>query len=83
VTATVRLPPGLAAQAGSQESFEVDGPTVEAALQALPVADLLFDADGELRLLVVVDVDGTDVRQLDGLATPLAGGETVSVVAAG
>jgi molybdopterin converting factor small subunit len=82
VTATVLLPSLLAAQAGGQARFDVDGPTVEAALRALPVADLLFDAFGDLRPLVNVYVDGTDVRELDGLATPVGGGETVRIVAA-
>ena len=82
MTATVLLPSLLAAQAGGQARFEVDGPTVESALQALPVADLLFDELGELRPLVNVYVDGTDVRELDGLATPVGDGETVRVVAA-
>jgi sulfur-carrier protein len=82
VTVTVLLPSLLAAQAGGQKRFEVDGPTVEAALQALPVADLIFEGHGELRRLVNVYVDGTDVRELDDVATRLEGGETVRVVAA-
>ena len=40
---SVVLPSLLAAQAGGRKRFEVDGPTVEAALRGLPVADLLFD----------------------------------------
>ena len=82
MTVTVLLPSLLAAQAGGINRFEVDGPTVEAALQALPVADLLFDHDGALRPLVNVYVDGDDVRGGDGVATQLAGGETVRVIAA-
>jgi molybdopterin converting factor small subunit len=82
LTVTVLLPSLLAAQAGGMRKFEVDGPTVEAALQALPVADLLLDADGDLKPLVNVYVDGNDVRGGDGIATPLAGGETLRVVAA-
>ena len=81
MTVTILLPSLLAAQAGGIRKFEVDGPTVEAALQALPVADLLLEA-GELKPLVNVYVDGADVRDGDGLATQLAGGETVRVVAA-
>jgi molybdopterin converting factor small subunit len=79
---SVVLPSLLAAQAGGQRRFEVDGPTVEAALRALPVADLLFGDAGALRPLVNVYVDGVDVRGLEGLATAVSGGQTVRVVAA-
>ena len=79
---SVVLPSLLAAQAGGRKRFEVDGPTVEAALRGLPVADLLFDDDGTLRPLVNVYVDGTDVRHSDGLSTAVSGGQTVRVVAA-
>jgi molybdopterin converting factor small subunit len=82
VTVTVLLPSLLAAQAGGTKRFELDGPTVEAALQALPVADLLLSEDGSLRPLVNVYVDGDDIRGGDGLQTALAGGETVRIVAA-
>lgn len=82
MTVTILLPSLLATQAGGVKRFEVDGPTVEAALRALPVADLLFDHDGTLRPLVNVYVDGDDVRGGDGIATQLAGGETVRIIAA-
>jgi molybdopterin converting factor small subunit len=79
---TVLLPSLLATQAGGTKRFEVDGPTVEAALRALPVADLIFADDGALRPLVNVYVDGVDVRAADGIHTPLAGGQTIRIVAA-
>jgi molybdopterin synthase sulfur carrier subunit len=79
---SVVLPSLLAAQAGGCRRFEVEAPTVDAALHALPVADLLFDAAGALRPLVNVYVDGVDVRGLEGLATAVSGGQTLRVVAA-
>lgn len=78
----VVLPSLLAAQAGGQGRFEVDAATVEHALRQLPVADLLFDESGELRRLVNVYVDGTDIRELDGLHTPVAEAGEVRVIAA-
>ncbi len=78
----VVLPSLLATQAGGRKRFEVDEPTVEAALHALPVADLIFDNGGNLRPLVNVYVDGTDVREADGVHTALRDGQTVRVVAA-
>jgi molybdopterin converting factor small subunit len=80
LTAVVKLPAILAREAGGRNRFETDAPTVEAALRALPVADLLFETSGTLRPLVHVFVDGEDVR--GALAAPLADGAEVRVVAA-
>lgn len=80
--AVILLPSLLATQAGGQGRFELDAATVAEALRALPIADLLFDEQGELRPLVNVFVEGEDMRDLDGLATPLKGETTVRVVAA-
>jgi len=55
---------------------------VHDALRALPVANLVFDERGSLRALVNVYVDGVDARDRDGLATKLAGPETIRLVAA-
>ena len=79
---TVLVPSLLAEQAGGQKQFELEAPTVGAALRALPVRDLLFDERGELRPLVNVYVDGEDAREQGGLEAELRGGETVRVVAA-
>ena len=78
--AVVLLPSLLATEAGGQSRFELDAPTVGAALRALPVSDLLFDEHGALRSLVNVYVDGIDVRERGGLDAP-ADGE-IRVVAA-
>ncbi len=76
------LPGLLADQAGGRKQFELDAPTVGAALRALPVSDLLFDARNELRPLVNIYVDGEDIRGRGGVDSKLRGGETVRVVAA-
>jgi sulfur-carrier protein len=80
--AIVQLPSVLAAEAGGKKRFELDAPTAGAALRALPIANLVFDEHGELRPLVNVYVDGTDVRHGDGLETPLRSDSQVRVVAA-
>jgi molybdopterin converting factor small subunit len=82
VGVTVLLPGLLADQAGGQKSFELDAPTVGAALRALPVRDLLFDERGDLRPLVNVYLGGEDIRGRSGVDTELRGGETIRVVAA-
>jgi molybdopterin converting factor small subunit len=78
----VLLPSLLAAEAGGRNRFELDAGTVGEALRELPVANLVLDEHGELRRLVNVYVDGVDARDRDGLATELAGSETVRLVAA-
>jgi molybdopterin converting factor small subunit len=82
VAITVLLPSLLATEAGGQNRFELDAPSVGAALRALPIRNLLFDEHDELRPLVNVYVDGQDVRTRSGLETELSGGEEVRVVAA-
>jgi molybdopterin converting factor small subunit len=72
----------LAAQADGQNRFELEAPTVGAALRALPISDLIFDELGELRGLVNVYVDRRDMRDRDGLETPLEGDEEIQIVAA-
>ncbi len=78
----VVLPSLLAAEAGGQKRFELEADTVGDALRALPVANLLFDERGTLRLLVNVYVDGTDSRFEGGMERPLVGGETLRIVQA-
>jgi sulfur-carrier protein len=78
----VLLPGLLADQAGGRKEFELDAPTVGAALRALPVRDLLFDECDELRPLVNVYVNGEDFRAKGGVETELRDGATVRIVAA-
>ena len=79
---TVLLPSILAAEAGGQGRFELEAETVGEALRALPVANMLFDEHGDLRRLVNVYVDSTDIRGGDGVEMSLAGGEELRVVQA-
>jgi sulfur-carrier protein len=82
VDVTVLLPGLLADQAGGRKEFQLDAPTVGAALRALPVRDLLFDERDALRPLVNVYVNGEDIRSKGGVDAELRGGETIRVVAA-
>ena len=77
--ALVLIPSLLAAQAGGQGRFEVEAGTLGEALQALPIADLLFDERGDLRPLVNPFVDKSLERDL---STPLRADSEVRVVAA-
>lgn len=72
----------LAAEAGGEKRFELDGATVGDTLRQLPVANLLFDETGELRRLINVFVDGVDVRGGEGLDQPVEESSEVRVVGA-
>src|SRR6266540_5299870 len=82
VAVKVLLPGLLATQAGGENRFEIDAPTVGAVLRALPISDLIFDETGALRGLVNVYVDKRDMRERDGLDTALEGDEEIRIVAA-
>jgi molybdopterin synthase sulfur carrier subunit len=83
----VRIPTQLRTLTGGSGEVVVEGSTVGEVLKALDAAhagfgDRLFDETGELRRFVNVFLVDEDVRFLDGLATPVADGETLSIVPA-
>jgi molybdopterin synthase sulfur carrier subunit len=64
-----------------------DGDTVASVLAGLEAAhpgftERLFDEGGQLRRFVNVFVADEDIRFLDGVDTPVAEGQTVSIVPA-
>lgn len=72
---------------GGAKQVEVPAGTLIEVIEALEAAhpgfrERLVDDDGSLRKFVNVFVDDDDVRYLDGLATPVADGITVSVIPA-
>ncbi len=84
---TVRIPTQLRTLSGGAAEVDVDGSTVGEVLKALDAAhpgfsERLFDAGGGLRRFVNVFVADEDVRFADGLDTPVAAGETVSIIPA-
>ncbi len=83
----VRIPTQLRPLADGAAEVAVEGSTLAEALKALDAAhpgfrDRLFDDAGKLRRFVNVFVADEDVRFLQGLETPLADGQTVSIVPA-
>jgi molybdopterin synthase sulfur carrier subunit len=83
----VRIPTQLRTLTGGSGEVTVEGSTVGEALKALDssyvgFADRLFDESGELRRFVNVFLVDEDVRFLEGLATPVSDGETLSIVPA-
>jgi sulfur-carrier protein len=72
---------------GGAAQVSVEGATLADVLVGLETAhpgfrDRLFDESGALRKFVNVFVADDDVRYLDGLATVVPDGETVSIIPA-
>jgi sulfur-carrier protein len=87
MTVSVRVPTQLRTLTGGAGQVEAEGATVGDVLKALDAAhpglgERLFDESGELRRFVNVFLADEDVRFMDGLATPVADGQTLSIVPA-
>ena len=87
MSVTVRVPTQLRTLTGGVGEVAVEGTTVGEVLKSLDTAhagfaDRLFDESGALRRFVNVFLADEDVRFLDGLATPVAEGQTLSIVPA-
>ncbi|HEX3982016.1 MAG TPA: ubiquitin-like small modifier protein 1 [Acidimicrobiales bacterium] len=83
----VRIPTQLRTLTGGVGEVTVEGSTVGEALKALDAAhegfaERIFDDSGGLRRFVNVFLADEDVRFLDGLATPVPDGQTLSIVPA-
>jgi molybdopterin converting factor small subunit len=83
----VRIPTQLRTLTGGVGEVTVEGATVGEALKALDAAhegfaERIFDDSGGLRRFVNVFLADEDVRFLDGLATPVPDGQTLSIVPA-
>jgi molybdopterin synthase sulfur carrier subunit len=84
---TVRIPTTLRPLSGGASQVQVDGSTLTEVIAGLEAAhpgfhDRLLDEAGQLRRFVNVFVADDDVRYLDGLATPVKDGDTVSIIPA-
>jgi sulfur-carrier protein len=87
MSVVVRVPAQLRSLTGGAKEVTLEGSTVGEVLKALDAAhpgfgDRLFDDDGGLRRFVNVFLSDEDVRFLDGLATPVSDGQTLSIVPA-
>ena len=85
--ATIRIPTPLRKYTQGKEEVQIVGATVQAVIEALEhshpgIRERILDEHGKVRRFVNVFVADDDVRFLDGLATPVPDGETVSIVPA-
>jgi molybdopterin converting factor small subunit len=84
---TIRIPTPLRSYTGGSDEVRVQAGTVGAALAALGAAHdgvlaRVLSPEGELRQFVNVFVGSRNVRSLQGLSTPLAPGDVISIVPA-
>jgi molybdopterin synthase sulfur carrier subunit len=87
MSVTVRVPPVFRTLTSGSSQVQVEGATVAEILDALEGAHpgfraKLLDESGALVRYVNVFVDDDDVRFLDGLATAVPDGGTVSIMQA-
>ena len=84
---TIKLPTQLRGVAGGAAEAQADGSTVGEALNALyaqhgELRERIADGDGALRRFVNVYLKGEDIRFLEGLETPVADGDEVTILPA-
>jgi len=86
-TVSVRIPMPLRSYTRGADEIMVDAATVRQALELLGtqhegILDRVLDPSGELRQFVNIFVGARNVQVLDGLATPLAKGDVISIIPA-
>ena len=87
MSVSVLIPSALRAFVDRKSEIEAEGATVGEALAhvAVQYPDLkhqIYEDDTKLRGFVNVFVDGTNIKKLNGLETPVAAGATVMIVPA-
>jgi molybdopterin converting factor small subunit len=85
--ATVKIPPVLRPSTGGAKQVDAAGADVGAVLRSLTeqhpsTEGQLFGDDGALNRYVNVYLNDEDVRVMDGLATPVAEGDTLVILPA-
>ena len=83
----VYVPTPLRRVTGGQATVQVPGSTVGEVLEALGrqypgVRSQLYDEAGQVRAFINVFVNGTEMRQLQGLGTPVQEADEVSIIPA-
>ncbi len=85
--AVVYVPSPLRRVTGGQSKLSVPGKTIRELLSGLErqypgVRKQVCDETGEVRSFINVFVNGTEIRQLQGLSTSLKEGDEVSIIPA-
>lgn len=84
---TILIPAPLRRFTGGESKVPGSGATVAELLDGLDasypgIRERIVEDDGEVRRFVNVFVNGTNVRKLEGAATPISAGDEVGIVPA-
>ena len=87
MTVTVRIPTTLRPLSGGVSTVQVEGSTLAEVLASLNAAhpgfsERLLDTEGNLHKFVNIFVADDDVRYMQGLATVVTNGQTISIIPA-
>ena len=87
MTVTVRIPTTLRPLSGGVSTVQVEGSTLAEVLASLNAAhpgfsERLLDSEGNLHKFVNIFVADDDVRYMQGLATAVTNGQTISIITA-
>lgn len=87
MSATVRIPTILRTYTGGAAEVSADGSTLQEVIDSLDaqyagIAARVIDDNGQLRRFVNIYVNDDDVRFLDGLATVVPDGASLSIIPA-
>lgn len=87
MSVTVRIPTPLRRMTQGQDKVELQSASLTELVDKLEAdypgfKERLLDENGDLRYFVNIYLNGEDVRFLDGLDTPTAAGDEVSIVPA-
>ena len=84
---TVRIPTPLRTHTGGASEVSTSGESVGEVLRSLArahpgIEEPIFDDTGQLRRFVNIFLGEQDIRNLEGLETPVEGSETISIIPA-
>ena len=87
MTVTVRIPTTLRPLSGGVSTVQVEGSTLAEVLASLNAvhpgfSERLLDSEGNLHKFVNIFVADDDVRYMQGLATAVTSGQTISIIPA-
>lgn len=85
--ATVFVPTPMRRITGGQGKIQVEADTLQQVIEGADAQypgfrDRVLDSDGEIKRFINVFVNGVDVRQLQGRATPVQASDDVAVIPA-
>ncbi len=81
----IEIPSALKQYVNNQDEVEVNGSSVEEALDSLctqftELKPNLFDEDGKLRNFINVYLNDDDIRYAEGIKSPVEDGDSIQIV---